>query len=140
MVACNYCTNVQFENSLRYSVKEVMKTQSPRLMLIDIAPFMYEHDVTYAYAHEPDNAELFVKYNVDRRNKGIRSGIVPGMLRRYSWIRIRISGTIITLILWERKKLPVIWQRGLPILMTFLTDDAVRHMPTGQKIIRSGRL
>lgn len=65
MVACNYCTNVQFENSLRYSVREVMKTQSPQLMLIDIAPFMYEHDVTYAYAHEPSNAELFAKYNID---------------------------------------------------------------------------
>lgn len=58
MAAYDYCTNVQFENSLRHSVIEVMKTQSPKLLMIDIAPFMMNHRAgALQYG--------FIKHNID---------------------------------------------------------------------------
>lgn len=61
MAAYDYCTNVQFENSLRHSVKEVMKTQSPKLILIDIAPFLMQHNAKTSAGEE----DLHIKYNID---------------------------------------------------------------------------
>lgn len=58
MAACDYCTNVQFENSLRYSIREIEKTQNPQLIMIDIAPFYFNH-----YAGIGD--DLYIKYNLD---------------------------------------------------------------------------
>ncbi len=64
MAACDYCTNVHFENSLRYSVREVMKTQNPKLIMIDIAPFYRDH---YGGTKEWDDdfRKLCIKYNLD---------------------------------------------------------------------------
>lgn len=64
MAAYDYCTNVQFENSLRYSVREVLKTQSPKLIVIDVAPFIFDH---YAGNEDWDEEqrELYIKYNID---------------------------------------------------------------------------
>lgn len=59
MAAYDYCTNIQFENALRYNIKEVMKTQSPKLILIDIAPFMYQHSAG------GNVLEDSVRYNLD---------------------------------------------------------------------------
>ena len=63
MAAYDYCTNVQLENALRYSVREVMKTQSPKLIMIDVCPFIEQHSVNGV----KDEAvkELWIKYNVD---------------------------------------------------------------------------
>lgn len=61
MAAYDYCTNVQFENSLRYSVREIRKTQSPKLMLIDIAPFIMQHSAGTCAGEEDRN----IKYNID---------------------------------------------------------------------------
>ncbi len=57
MAAYDYCTNVQFENSLRHSVKEVMKTQTPQLLMIDIAPFLRNHRA----GRYPE----YIDYNID---------------------------------------------------------------------------
>lgn len=64
IASCNYCTNVQFENSLRYSIREVEKTQKPQLIMIDIAPFYYGH---YAGVDEWDGEtrERNIKFNLD---------------------------------------------------------------------------
>lgn len=61
MAAYDYCTNVQFENSLRHSVREIMKTQSPKLLLIDIAPFMMQHSAGTSAGED----DLYIKYNID---------------------------------------------------------------------------
>lgn len=61
MAAYNYSTNVQFENSLRHSVREIMKTQSPKLILIDIAPFIMQHSAAACAGEEDRN----IKYNID---------------------------------------------------------------------------
>lgn len=45
VTAYDYCTNVQFENSLLHSIKEVLKTQNPKLIMVDIDPFVHEHYV-----------------------------------------------------------------------------------------------
>ena len=63
IAAYDYCTNVQFENSLRHSVKEIMKTQSPKLIVIDVAPFILQHSA--GQFPEGENRELFIKYNID---------------------------------------------------------------------------
>lgn len=62
MASYDYCTNVQFENSIRHSVKEVLKTQSPRLLMIDVAPFIYQHS---AGTFEEEQRNLYIKYNID---------------------------------------------------------------------------
>lgn len=59
----DYCTNVQFENSLRHSVKEIMKTQSPKLIVIDVAPFIQQHSA--GQFPEGEDRELVIKYNID---------------------------------------------------------------------------
>lgn len=66
IVGYDYCTNVQFENSIRYSLRDVERTQSPKVIMVDIAPFMYEH---YAgnESWDEENHELFIKYNLDSR-------------------------------------------------------------------------
>lgn len=61
MAAYDYCTNVQFENSLRHSIKEVMKTQSPKLLLVDVAPFLSQSSAETTYGEE----EQFLKCNID---------------------------------------------------------------------------
>ena len=56
----NYCTNVQFEESMRYGLREVCKTQSPKLIVIDVMPFMYQH-----WAGFFDDPDTFIEYNLD---------------------------------------------------------------------------
>lgn len=79
IVSYSYCTNVQYENSLRYSVREVHKTQSPQLMVIDIAPFMYEHFAGNELWSD-EQIELYTKYNVDSM--------------KYSWDRTKLIAEI----------------------------------------------
>ena len=67
IVSYNYSTNVQFENAMRYSLVDVERSQNPKLIMVDIAPFLYEH-----YAGNEDwsdeDHQLFIKYNLDSRN------------------------------------------------------------------------
>lgn len=65
MAAFDYCTNVQFENALRYSIRDVLKTQNPRLIMIDVAPYLSQH---YAGAWEDEkDQKLYISYNVDSK-------------------------------------------------------------------------
>lgn len=64
IVAYDYCTNVQFENSLRYSLVDIQRTQKPKVIMLDIAPFLYEH---YARGIVDKDRELCIKYNLDSR-------------------------------------------------------------------------
>ena len=66
IVAYNYCTNVMFENSIRYSIREIERRQNPRLIMVDIAPFYFEH---YAGKEEwpEEDREKYIKYNLDSR-------------------------------------------------------------------------
>ncbi|MCR5576706.1 MAG: hypothetical protein K6F56_06825 [Oscillospiraceae bacterium] len=66
IVAYNYCTNVQFENALRYSLKDIERTQKPKIIMLDVAPFLYAH---YAgnEGWDKKDLELYIKYNLDSR-------------------------------------------------------------------------
>lgn len=68
--SCNYSTNVMFENSIKYGIRDVMKTQHPQLILVDIAPFLME-----SYPDHPgwddDWRNQFISYNVDSRKISI---------------------------------------------------------------------
>lgn len=66
IMAYDYCTNVQFENSLRYSLRDIERTQSPKVIMIDVAPFMLGHYAGNESWDEEDR-ELFIKYNLDSR-------------------------------------------------------------------------
>ena len=57
--AYDFCTNVQLEDSMQYSLREITKYQSPKLIVIDIAPFMYGHN---AENSQGDNQRM--RYNV----------------------------------------------------------------------------
>lgn len=66
IASCDYCTNVMFENAMRYSIRDVLKTQSPKLIMVDIAPFFME-----AYAANKEWSEewreQFIPFNIDSR-------------------------------------------------------------------------
>ncbi len=64
--AYNYCTNVQFENSIKYSIKDIERTQKPKIYLIDIFPFLYNHNGQNTEWKETQK-ELYIKYNLDSR-------------------------------------------------------------------------
>ncbi len=49
MACADYCTNGMMETTMPYAVRDVMRTQKPKLLMIDIAPFMYGH-----YAGNPN--------------------------------------------------------------------------------------
>lgn len=57
-------TNMQFEGTLPYTIREVEKTQSPKLILIDLMPFIRHH---YAGRSDWDagDVNLFIRYNID---------------------------------------------------------------------------
>lgn len=66
ITSCIYATNMQFENSLKYSIREVLKTQKPKLLVIDIAPFVSgHHPAARGEDWHPENRELFIKFNID---------------------------------------------------------------------------
>lgn len=56
----NFCTNVLFIDAMKYHVREILKTQSPHLLIIDVASFMYGHKS----ANFLDN-EGHMRYNTD---------------------------------------------------------------------------
>lgn len=62
----NYSTNVQFENVFKYSLKDILRTQNPKLILIDVSPFILGH-----YPSNPEWTEgyrrFFISYNLDSR-------------------------------------------------------------------------
>gem|GEM_PF-1864923 len=64
IASCVAATNMQFENTLKYTVREVRKRQNPRLMVIDVMPFLRAH---YAGtdAWNPGDRDLNIRYNVD---------------------------------------------------------------------------
>ena len=62
----NYCTNVQFQNSIKYSIRDIERTQNPKLILIDIFPFIYNHNAQNT-DWKIDQKELYIKYNIDSR-------------------------------------------------------------------------
>lgn len=37
------CTNIMLQNSMPYYVREMYKTQNPKLVVVDVAPFLYGH-------------------------------------------------------------------------------------------------
>ncbi len=55
------CNNVMFENSIPYAIRELDKTQDPKLVIIDIAPFMFKH---YSERYL-DKKQYFLRYNTD---------------------------------------------------------------------------
>ena len=67
IAAANYCTNMMFENALRYSLADVQRTQHPKVILVDIAPFLSEHWAGNESWSEQDR-DLYISYNLDSRN------------------------------------------------------------------------
>lgn len=66
IAAYDYCTNVQFENALRYSLADIERTQHPKLIMIDIAPFLYEHFAGNADWEEIER-DRYISFNLDSR-------------------------------------------------------------------------
>lgn len=60
ITAYDMCTNVLFENAIKYHVREMKKTQNPKLLIIDTAPFLYGHN-SESLAEE----EAYLRFNTD---------------------------------------------------------------------------
>ncbi|MBR2187990.1 MAG: hypothetical protein IJ860_01070 [Eubacterium sp.] len=58
----NFCTNERTVESITYSVKEVLKTQSPRLLVIDVRPLIRKVTMAQLLA---DGDTPSVRYNTD---------------------------------------------------------------------------
>lgn len=43
IISYDMCTNVIFEEAIKFHVRELKKTQHPKLLIIDTAPFLYGH-------------------------------------------------------------------------------------------------
>lgn len=80
MAAYDYCTNTQLENALRYSVREVMKTQSPKLLMIDVAPFLVQHSPEVVA--DEDDPDLLIKYNIDSMPYSLNRAKLIGEINR----------------------------------------------------------
>lgn len=61
-----YATNVMFENFIKYSINDVLKYQSPQLLLIDITPYLFK---TYAGSNyfTDNKLDVYIKFNIDSR-------------------------------------------------------------------------
>ncbi len=58
--AYDFCTNVMLEDTMKYAVREIAKTQAPKLLMVDIAPFMNGY---YSDSFGQDNQ--VARYNTD---------------------------------------------------------------------------
>lgn len=77
----NYCTNVQFLNSLKYSLKDIERTQNPKVILVDISPFVFDHIVSNP-DWSADSKALHTKYNLDSRRYSLdRFNLVDEILK-----------------------------------------------------------
>ena len=58
----NFCVNVMMENSMPYAITEVEKTQNPEVIVVDIAPFIFEH---YFNGNSDHFIEEWARFNID---------------------------------------------------------------------------
>ena len=56
----NMCTNVLFVETIKYYVRELQKTQHPKVLVIDISPFIFEHRADM-FREQPS----ILRYNTD---------------------------------------------------------------------------
>lgn len=73
------CTNGMFENAMRFYIREIMKTQTPKVVVVDIAPFLFGHNTQTMYSASPEIPNT--RYNTD----GLR----------YSWNRFELVNAIV---------------------------------------------
>lgn len=73
----NMCTNLLFEDTMPFMIRELVKTQKPKLLIIDLSPFL-----------RADTAEGAEKYDINPR------GNIDGF--KYSRNRIDIINTLIS--------------------------------------------
>lgn len=65
IAAYDFCTNVMLENTMRYAIREILKTQSPRLFIIDIAPFMNGYGIVDTMDEQTSGDVQVLRYNTD---------------------------------------------------------------------------
>lgn len=62
MVSYNFSINTLYTDSIKYYVREALKTQSPKLLIIDIAPFLFGH---HSFGKMEEVFEVPTRYNTD---------------------------------------------------------------------------
>jgi len=58
----NFCTNDMGEDTYIYAIKEILKTQKPQVLVVDVHPFVMHHRVADWTSKED---EFMVRYNTD---------------------------------------------------------------------------
>lgn len=64
IAAYDFCTNVMLTNTMRYAIDEIYKTQSPSLLIIDIAPFMNGYIAPDPADYKEQDTQI-LRYNTD---------------------------------------------------------------------------
>lgn len=62
MVSYNFSINTLYTDSIKYYVREALKTQSPKLLIIDVAPFLFGH---HSFGKMQEVFEVPTRYNTD---------------------------------------------------------------------------
>ena len=76
-------TNMQFEDTLRFTVREVLSRQEPKLILIDVMPFLRAHYAGTDAWNEGDR-DLNIRYNLDSLRYGpVRASLVREICRGF---------------------------------------------------------
>lgn len=75
--AYDFCTNVQFEESLPFSINEINKTQTPKLLIVDTAPFIYGHSVTRYLGDEATMRYNTDGYRISANRIKLINGLIP---------------------------------------------------------------
>lgn len=87
--AYDFCTNVMLENTMRYAIREIRKTQSPRLVVIDVAPFMNGYAVIEGVRSDSDSTQV-LRYNTDgfrisKNRADLINEVVTDRMKRLSY-------------------------------------------------------
>ena len=87
IVSYNLCTNGMYTNSIKYYVREALKTQDPCLLVIDIAPFLFGHN---APAVMNEWTEPQARYNTDglrlsRNRNALIQEVIPKEYGRWNF-------------------------------------------------------
>ena len=64
IAAYDFCTNVMLGNTMKYAIDEIHKTQSPKLFIIDIAPFM-NGNIAVNTTKDAEQDSQILRYNTD---------------------------------------------------------------------------
>ena len=128
IVSYNFCTNVLLQNSMKYYVRELQKTQSPQLLIIDTASFLYGHnsDTLSAEAVTIHRNTDALPMSINRIN--LINELLPTMSERFDYYfdLLYYKDAEPVYDYWTNKKHTVLkGYNNLPLHCTYMESDRI---------------